>query len=156
MKSNRLLLRSCCHIQYQGFISFAILHLTMQVTISRYQSPTVGKSASKLCHCWAQERVDPTSSTSYFTHSWVPSSGSVLTIYRRVIPKHQQCFHGKSFLKCFMKHWNTLSSSIMVTCLQLFPETDLVPSDIRIFKNWKIKNMPRFLVTERSTPVIHT
>lgn len=113
MRSNRLLLRSSCHIQYQGFISFPILHLTMQVTISCYQSPTVGKSASKLCHCWAQECVDPTSSASYFTHSWVPSSGFILTIHRRIIPKHQKSLNRKKVFSNALRSTGIHSAQVL-------------------------------------------
>lgn len=44
-------------------------------------------------------------------------------------------FTGKGLSNALQSVRNTLSSGIKITCQQLSPETDLVHSDIRIFKS---------------------
>lgn len=95
------------------------------------------------------------------TDSRVPSTGSVFTIYRKIILIHLQSFHRKRSLKgeghCTkcqeytqLRYWDYLSTVVSRNWFGAF-----WPSDQWIFKNEKIKNMPVFLITEQNTPVIH-
>lgn len=44
-------------------------------------------------------------------------------------------FTGKALSNALESVRKTLSSGMKITCRQMFPKTDLVPSDIRIFTN---------------------